>query len=145
MPRGRPPVEFVYFKTRRCWPASMLLSRNQLKSKWQFRLRLVRRCWHDIRNERSGDVNRHFCGVPQSVERIDMDKGGMECVPSLSPREKECLLWIAQGKTSWETAVIMGISENTVAFHVKNCLRKLDVRTRTAAVATATRFGLLEL
>ncbi|MBY5700278.1 helix-turn-helix domain-containing protein [Rhizobium leguminosarum] len=74
-----------------------------------------------------------------------MDNGGMECVLSLSPREKECLLWIAKGKTSWETAVIMGISENTVAFHVKNCLRKLDVRTRTAAVATATRFGLLEL
>ncbi|MBY3123131.1 helix-turn-helix domain-containing protein [Rhizobium laguerreae] len=46
-----------------------------------------------------------------------MDKGCMECVLSLSPREKECLLWIAQGKTSWETAVIMGISENTVAFH----------------------------
>lgn len=52
----------------------------------------------------------------------------------LSPREVDCLRWVAQGKTNWEIATILDISENTVRFHLKNAFRKLDASTRGAAV-----------
>lgn len=53
------------------------------------------------------------------------------------------LHWSAIGKTSWETARILDISESTVNFHLRNACRKLQVRGRRAAVATAIRRGLL--
>ena len=53
------------------------------------------------------------------------------------------LHWSAAGKTSWETARILDISESTVNFHLRNACRKLQVRGRRAAVAVAIRRGLL--
>lgn len=64
---------------------------------------------------------------------------------NLSIREKECLLWAAKGKSSWDTGMIIGISENTVNFHIKNAMRKLDSRSRTVAAIKALRLGLIEL
>lgn len=63
----------------------------------------------------------------------------------LSKRERECLQWIASGKSSWDIGVILNISENTVNFHVKNVLRKLDANTRILAVVKALRYGLISL
>lgn len=63
----------------------------------------------------------------------------------LSPREKEVLEWVKQGKSSWEVSSILKISERTVNFHVGNILRKLDVVNRAQAVAVATRFGLIDV
>ncbi|WP_245282880.1 helix-turn-helix domain-containing protein [Neorhizobium galegae] len=37
----------------------------------------------------------------------------------LSQRKIECLSWIAQGKISWETGCILGISQFTLKFHLK--------------------------
>lgn len=54
---------------------------------------------------------------------------------ALSPRERECLMWAADGKTSWETAKILNISERTVLFHFKNIMLKLGVGNKTQAVA----------
>ena len=63
----------------------------------------------------------------------------------LSSRECECLQWIASGKSSWDIGMILNISENTVNFHVKNALQKLDANTRTLAVVKAIRYGLISL
>lgn len=68
-----------------------------------------------------------------------------EVAVALSARERECLQWIASGKSSWDIGVILNISENTVNFHIKNALHKLDANTRTLAVVKALRFGLLRL
>lgn len=62
---------------------------------------------------------------------------------SLTRREQEVLQWIAHGKTTWEISVIMTVSEATVAFHVKNLMRKLDVHNRQQALAVALRIGLI--
>ncbi|WP_284205992.1 LuxR family transcriptional regulator [Mesorhizobium tianshanense] len=70
---------------------------------------------------------------------------GNEKTPTLSQREKECILWTARGKSSWETGKILGISVNTVNFHVKNAMRKLETASRTAAAIKAVSFGLIEL
>ncbi|WP_459618680.1 response regulator transcription factor [Bordetella sp. 2513F-2] len=61
----------------------------------------------------------------------------------LSGRECECLYWAALGKTSWEIAAILGLSEHTVNFHLKNACAKLQVHNRRAAVAQALQRGLL--
>lgn len=49
----------------------------------------------------------------------------------LTPREFDCIRWVAEGKTAWETAKILQISENTVIWHIENAKRKLGVRTRS--------------
>ncbi|MET4323480.1 DNA-binding CsgD family transcriptional regulator [Bradyrhizobium sp. RT5a] len=51
----------------------------------------------------------------------------------LSAREKQCLRWVEEGKSSWEIGVILRVSENTVNFHLKNAMRKLEVTTRSHA------------
>lgn len=62
----------------------------------------------------------------------------------LSTREKQCLKWAAEGKSSWAIGVILDISENTVNFHVKNAMKKLGVSRRTVAAIEAIRMGLIE-
>lgn len=63
--------------------------------------------------------------------------------PELTPRERECLLWASEGKTSWETAQILGVSERTVIYHLQNASEKLGVSNRQQAVARAISQGLL--
>jgi len=64
-------------------------------------------------------------------------------IVDLTPREKQCLVWAADGKTSGEIAQILGVSESTVVFHIKNFIKKLDVTNRSQAVAKAVRMGLI--
>ncbi len=59
----------------------------------------------------------------------------------LTPRERECLLWAAEGKTTGDTAQILEVSERTVVFHMQNAARKLDVHNRAQAVARAVAQG----
>jgi DNA-binding NarL/FixJ family response regulator len=51
----------------------------------------------------------------------------------LTPRVAETLLWVAQGKTNAEIALILGNSESTVKKHVLEIFDRLGVETRTAA------------
>ena len=65
--------------------------------------------------------------------------GGEESETSpLSSREIECLHWLAAGKTIAESAIILGISERTLRFHVNNARERLGVATTTQAIVTAT-------
>jgi len=60
----------------------------------------------------------------------------------LSRRELECLYWCACGKSYWETAVILGLSERTVTHHMNTVRRKLGVQSNAQAVAIASLNGL---
>lgn len=51
-------------------------------------------------------------------------------VASLSAREREVLLWTAEGKTADEIGDILGISTRTVNFHIRNCLDKTGCRNK---------------
>jgi DNA-binding NarL/FixJ family response regulator len=64
---------------------------------------------------------------------------------ALSPREMEVLQRLAAGKSNKEIGAELFISEGTVKTHIKSIFTKLDVVTRTEAVATATRRGLIQL
>jgi DNA-binding CsgD family transcriptional regulator len=62
----------------------------------------------------------------------------------LTPREKECLLWTLRGKSAWETATILGISEHTVVKIVRSATRKLDAPNKQSAAIRAMKLGLLD-
>lgn len=61
----------------------------------------------------------------------------------LTNREIEVLKWASYGKTSREISEILIISVNTVNFHVKNAMMKLQTANKTATVARASVLGLL--
>ncbi|WP_144636794.1 autoinducer binding domain-containing protein [Bordetella genomosp. 13] len=72
----------------------------------------------------------------ETVRRIQLGHRA-EQIPALTPREKDCLQWAAVGKTSWEIAYILNVSERTVVFHIGNACRKLGAANRRQAVARA--------
>lgn len=61
----------------------------------------------------------------------------------LTGRELEVLKWTSDGKTAADIATILGITKDTVNFHVKNVVAKLRATNKTAAVVRASRLGLL--
>lgn len=61
----------------------------------------------------------------------------------LTQREIECLRWARDGKTSWEIARILNISQATVIFHMKNAVAKLGAANKTQAVIVAVERGLI--
>lgn len=63
--------------------------------------------------------------------------------PPLSPRERECLQWTAAGKTSWEIATILCLSQSTTDGYIASATRKLGAANRTQAVAEGIRRGLI--
>ncbi len=61
----------------------------------------------------------------------------------LSPREHECLQWAAEGKTAWETGMILSIAEGSVVKILASAIRKLDCANKPQAVVKALRLGLI--
>lgn len=64
-------------------------------------------------------------------------------VRPLTPREKECLKWIAVGKTNTEIASILGLSGHGVSYHVRNLMDKLEVGSRHHAISKAVALRLI--
>lgn len=61
---------------------------------------------------------------------------------NLAGRELEVLQHLAAGQRNRAIAASLNISENTVKFHVRNLFRKLQVGSRTEAIALAHSLGL---
>jgi len=59
----------------------------------------------------------------------------------LTPREAQVLQHMAEGLPNKQIARELGISPNTVKFHVNAILTKLDAQSRTEAVIRATQLG----
>lgn len=64
---------------------------------------------------------------------------------ALSRRELEVLRQMMTGKSNKEIARVTSITEGTVKFHVTAVMAKLNVKSRTEAVAVALRRGLISL
>ncbi len=62
----------------------------------------------------------------------------------LTDRELDVLRLVVAGQRNKEIAADLGISENTVKFHLRNILDKLHAHSRTDVVARAMREGLVE-
>ncbi len=70
---------------------------------------------------------------------VDVRKLGYDPLATLTRRERELLEGLAAGRTNVRIAAELGVSVNTVKFHLKNLYEKLSARNRTEAVAMALR------
>ena len=59
----------------------------------------------------------------------------------LTPRQIECILWIARGKTDWEISRILAMSEKTVKWHIEEAREQLNVSKRMQLVLQAMHDG----
>lgn len=80
-------------------------------------------------------------GVHEHARRLFRQQPG---APSLTARERECVQWLAVGKSGPEIGDILGISELTVTQHLKSAMRKLGVYNRVHLAVKAVTLGLVE-
>ena len=66
-----------------------------------------------------------------------------ETFDKLTPREKEVLTMIAEGKSNKEIAALLNLSVNTVAVHRANLMDALNIHKSTELVLYAVRKGLV--
>ena len=62
-----------------------------------------------------------------------VSQGMMPDLRVLTPREREVVDWLAEGKSNWAIGQILGCSEETVKKHLQRAYRKLGVETRMEA------------
>lgn len=100
----------------------------------------LREAWKTYKND------LHFTGIYYHAAICELVfKRKVRPTPALSPRERQTLQWAARGKTLWETAQIMGISEGTAKTYLKDAMRKLETSNKTHAVSKALLHGLINV
>lgn len=62
---------------------------------------------------------------------------------ALTDRERECMFWVSEGKTTDEIAIILNVSANTANSYIANAIQKLGSSNRAMAMATAIRSGVI--
>ena len=87
------------------------------------------------------DVDAFVVARPATTEEID----DSPVVESLTPREIEVLELVAEGLSNKAVAVRLGISDQTVKFHLTSISGKLGAINRTDAVRRAVQRGLITL
>lgn len=83
--------------------------------------------------------------LPASVRGASVDMpalGDSPATPALSPRQKEVLRLLLEGRSNKDICRELGLSPATIKTHVSAVLRVLNVTTRTQAVLAASRLGL---
>lgn len=63
--------------------------------------------------------------------------------PKLSPRQRECIVWVARGKTDGEIAEILGISRETVIDYLRIARDQYEVSCRASLTARALTDGAI--
>lgn len=100
----------------------------------------------ELRNRLKTRVHWFATLLHETVRRVLLTREGAPAIrDNLSEREKDCLMWVADGRTSAEIASLLKISERTVLFHIENAGSKLGVSGRHNVVARAIALGEIEL
>jgi DNA-binding NarL/FixJ family response regulator len=81
--------------------------------------------------------------LARRVQGRRSDGNGTGTAPKLTPRETEILEMLADGCSQRDMAQLLSISPKTVGLHIEHILGKLDVHSRTQAVAAAYRRNLV--
>jgi DNA-binding NarL/FixJ family response regulator len=88
-------------------------------------------------------VGEHPADSIESVD--DLPESGGEQNVGLTPRELQVLGLLSRGRSNAEIAADLGVSQNTVKFHLGGVFAKLDVRSRSEATFRAIQLGLVSL
>jgi len=104
-------------------------------------------CSQNTQFKLSGQRHQLSCIPVNGVVVSMLNPLGSESLKSwqtLSPREQEVLLLLADGETTGSVAERLGVGESTVRTHVERMRSKLGVNTRAAVVAEGFRLGYLD-
>lgn len=105
------------------------------------RLVLVLADDHESRAE--ADVAGAVFDFLQALQKLAVAEGLDADTPRFRRREIEVVEWTAEGKTSSEIALILGLSEYTVNEYIGSAMRKLDALNRIHLVTKAIRVGII--
>jgi NarL family two-component system response regulator YdfI len=89
--------------------------------------------------------------LPEGLDSLLRESGASQravsppLVEALTPREIEVLGMMVEGWGNKEISTRLGISEHTVKFHVASIMGKLNASSRTEAVTSGIRHGLIML
>jgi len=98
-----------------------------------------------IRDVSRGESALHPTIAHQLLREFRQPVDPTSATPSLTEREREILLLVAQGLSNLNIAEQLVISERTVRSHISNILEKLHLSNRTQAALYALRQGWLPL
>jgi LuxR family quorum sensing-dependent transcriptional regulator len=73
------------------------------------------------------------------------DIGAVMLLCPLSPRQRQMMSYVAEGKSDWDIAHILRLAQSTVNEHIEKAKDALGVRTRAQAVAICVRRGWIRL
>ena len=82
-------------------------------------------------------------GISEAVVQAYLRKTDLPADP-LTPREREVLQLIAEGKTTKDIAGLLGLSVKTIESHRTRLMEKLDIRQTAGLVRYAIRRGLIQ-
>jgi DNA-binding NarL/FixJ family response regulator len=93
----------------------------------------------ETRLDRAEAVRSQMAAVAASASfNPDFSNSGpLQRALNITSREAEVLLWVAQGKSNGDIAVILEMSEKTVKQHLGAVFQKLGVESRTSATVRA--------
>jgi len=115
-------------------------------------LQLLREEYQTIMEGVAGREGAQFGADRDFVEQIlqasgtDLSRAPVTAVQpleALTDREKEILVFLANGVSNKEMAGRIFVSENTVKFHLKNIYSKLAVANRLQAISAARQLGIV--
>jgi ATP/maltotriose-dependent transcriptional regulator MalT len=107
----------------------------------------IRRIVAPLNGRTALDSARHWgttltCELPLHCATAVPDTPAVRRLAELGEREREVLELIVAGLRNREIAERLFIADRTVKFHVSNILQKLEVRSRTEAIALAHAAGI---
>jgi LuxR family quorum-sensing system transcriptional regulator CciR len=78
----------------------------------------------------------HYVGALafDAAENLRESRAAVPHGPQLTPRQRDCVVLVAQGKSDWEIGQVLGISESTVHKHIEDAKRRFGVSTRVQLV-----------
>ena len=96
---------------------------------------------HRLQSQARQKINELSGALEAVQEKADVGALTKERLQQLglTKREGEVMAWVAQGKSNSDIATILDSSPRTIAKHIEHIFGKLNVESRTAAVAEARR------
>lgn len=107
-------------------------------------LKLIALCGEAKTLDRTQQMALNYAGLEALLRMQELGLRDERFTPvPLSPRERECLKWVAAGKSDMDIGTILGISEKTVNTHIERAKHKMHAQTRAQAIVVAFRLGEL--
>lgn len=98
--------------------------------------------WAKVRGHRLETLRLLTHSLGDAYEHIYNENAGSQF--KITKRERECLYWVAAGKTDEEIGQLLSVGKWTVVSHLKSAKYKLGAANRASAVAKAMSSGIIK-